>query len=506
MEVEQVFPSPVFLFRVDGDAQIGIGHVMRCIALAQALQEVNGQPVFVMTTVVPALQSRLESFGMKFTNISTQAGSYDDSMQTARLAKEMSAVWVILDGYHFDDNYQKYIKDHELNLLILDDYGHSHHYFADLVLNQNIYAQEDLYVSRELSVQLLLGVNYSLLRSEFLASKVWSREIAPAAQKILVTLGGGDLNNVTAKVIQAIAQINVEGLEVVVIVGGSNPHLQSIEKVIQELSFNVRLISDPPSILGWMKWADIAVSGGGSTCYELAFLGLPSLIIVLAENQRMVAAGLESAGISINLGWHLDVTPQDIAYRVAGLISSHDLRAEMSRRGRELVDGNGAMRVVQKMYGQMLALRNAHESDSRLIFEWANDPATRSVSFSTEVIPWETHQAWYLAKLQDPYCIIFMALEAGGRPVGMVRYQLEGMESVVSINLDPNQRGKGYGAQILKISADRLFRTGKTRLIHAYIKPDNVPSIRAFTKAGFEEQSQVVFHGNEACHFILSEV
>ena len=180
------------LVRVDASTQIGTGHVMRCLALAQAWQDSGGNAVFVFAAKAPALKTRLKSEGIEVVHLFVQMGSAEDANEIARLAHELGASWLVIDGYHFGAEYQEIIKDSGLYLLFIDDYGHTDHYYADIVLNQNIYAHEGLYANRELYSQLLLGMGYVLLRREFRQWLGWQRETPKLAQKLLVTLGGSD--------------------------------------------------------------------------------------------------------------------------------------------------------------------------------------------------------------------------------------------------------------------------------------------------------------------------
>ena len=230
--------------------------------------------------------------------------------------------WFVVDGYHFDAEYQKSIKAAGYKLLWIDDYGHADHYYADLVLNQNISADPFLYSNREPYTQLLLGPRYALLRREFERWQDWQREIPPMAQKVMVTLGGADPDNVTLKVIQALKQVDVPGLEAQIVIGPANPHLELLKKEIgDESRLNLLMnVADMPAL---MAWADVAISAGGTTGWELAFMGLPGLIIILADNQRPVGQWLDQSGIGVNLGWHAALSPEQIAQAdclIAGLL------------------------------------------------------------------------------------------------------------------------------------------------------------------------------------------
>jgi len=171
----------VLLVRVDSGINIGSGHVMRCLALAQAWQDDAGDVVFVLATESPNAEARLTAEGFEVVYINAKPGSAEDARLTTKLAHKYGASWVVVDGYHFDGDYQKIIKEAGLNLLFIDDYGHADYYPADIVLNQNIHADEDLYRNRASYTKLLLGTRYVLLRREFLRWQGYKREMPDIA-------------------------------------------------------------------------------------------------------------------------------------------------------------------------------------------------------------------------------------------------------------------------------------------------------------------------------------
>ena len=341
------------VFRVDASTQIGTGHVMRCLALAQAWQDTQGQPIFIMANPIPALEERLKSEGMKVVHLAAEPGSLADAQETAALAHQFEANWVVVDGYQFGSEYQQTIKNSGLNLLFIDDYGHAEHYYADVVLNQNISAEEEWYQHREPYTQLLLGTRYTLLRREFWQWQGWQRTVPPVAKKVLVTLGGADPDNVTLKVIQSLQIVEVEELEAVVVVGGSNPHYENLKMAVQDSRYPIQLQRNVTNMPELMAWADVAISAGGSTCWELAFMGLPSILLILADNQRAIAQKLATLNLAVNLGWHQDVTIEEIGLALRESIGDRPKRETMSKRERELVDGNGARRVVSEMVNML---------------------------------------------------------------------------------------------------------------------------------------------------------
>ena len=335
------------VIRTDVSTQMGTGHLMRCLALAQAWLDADGQVMFVLATESSVMETRLVAEGIQVVHLSTTHGSPEDARNTTDLAQQMQASWVVVDGYHFGAEYQKILKKAGLSLLFVDDYGHAEHYYADIVLNQNIDADEVLYVKREPYTRLLLGTRYALLRREFWQWRGWKRKTPSVAQKILVTLGGADPDNATLKVLRGLQLLEMNHWEAVVVVGGSNPYYECLQAAVRESKCPICLKRNVTNMPELMAWADVAISAGGSTSWELAFMGLPSIVMILADNQRAIAEKLGDMGLAINLGWHRDIKVEHLAGVIGHLMVSSDARTEMLQRGSNLVDGEGGFRVAR---------------------------------------------------------------------------------------------------------------------------------------------------------------
>ena len=336
------------LIRTDASIAIGTGHVMRCIALAQAWQDAGGRAVFAMAEATPAIEARIASESCQKLSVSGEAGSAEDARQTLALAQAQKAEWIAVDGYQFSAEYQRALKAEGGKVLFVDDYGHARQYVTDLVLNQNVSATEELYARREQQTRLLLGPRYCLLRREFAAWRDWNRELSPSCRRLLVMMGGSDSENLTARVIEALSFIKPdesEALEVTVVVGGSNPHFEMLQEAAVRSAQKITVRRDVVNMAEQMAGADVAVSAAGATCWEICLLGLPALIIDVAPNQTAQARELDRRGCAIHVG-NQSVSAREISDQLERLLRSRELRDSLSRRSRELVDGNGATRVV----------------------------------------------------------------------------------------------------------------------------------------------------------------
>lgn len=346
--------------RADSNGSIGIGHIMRCLALAQEWQYTGGEVTFISHCESVALRQRIIEEGFDFANIKNPHPDPSDLQETISLVStrlnlahggnSCARTWLVIDGYHFSSDYQEGIRDAGIRLLVIDDMNHLPSYHADVLVNQNLHAQDLDYKCDEDTV-LLLGNHYVLLRKEFLKHKnrTLRRSISGYAKNIMVTFGGGDSNNLTLKTIQAVKLIGDCDIKVKVIVGPANQNIWDIKKQPVALPPTCDMLFDVDNMPELMTWADMAISGGGSTCWELAYMGVPNIVIVLAENQRRISEALHDAGISINLGWHSDVTNTDIMQSACKMIQNPNLRKEMSGTGEITVDGEGSRRVVELM-------------------------------------------------------------------------------------------------------------------------------------------------------------
>jgi UDP-2,4-diacetamido-2,4,6-trideoxy-beta-L-altropyranose hydrolase len=480
---------------------IGSGHVMRCLALAQAWGDAGGRAIFAMAQATPAVEERLRNEGFEVARVGAQVASVADAEETAELAHQRGAAWVVVDGYEFGAEYQASLKGYGMKVLFIDDNGHAAHYSADLVLNQNTHASESLYSNREPYTRLLLGSRYVLLRHEFERWRNWKRGIPDVAQKLLVTMGGSDPDNITQRVVEAI--LPESDFETAVVAGGSNPHLAKLHELVNGSGRAVRLLENVSNMPELMTNADLAVAGAGTTSWEMCFLGLPALLIVLADNQQGVAYELAERGIAVHLGRSSDLAQSGIGAQVRSLASSSEVRRAMSQRGRALVDGRGAERVVRAMKRDALSIRVAEAGDCKLLWDWANDPVVRASAFSSKPIAWEEHVGWFRGKLNDPECSILVALDASAVPAGQIRFNRRGLsEADVDITVDGRLRGLGYAGLLIDLGADWAFTEWGLMQLNAFVKSENVASAKAFERAGFKRKETVTLKGQTALHYV----
>jgi UDP-2,4-diacetamido-2,4,6-trideoxy-beta-L-altropyranose hydrolase len=505
-QMETVIPS--LFIRADSTTQIGTGHIMRCIALAQAWQDRGGQVTFLSYCESGALRQRIIDEGFDFIAIDAPNPDPSDLSHTLEILRQLKTqnsklkTWLVLDGYHFTPDYQKTIRDVGIRLLVIDDMNHLSYYHTDILLNQNIHAP-DLKYKCDADTTMLLGTSYALLRREFLKYRGFKRQTPDRVKNILVTLGGGDPDNVTLKVIQALNLIGNPDIEVKIVVGPANKNIDSLQKELSFSPFPFSILQDVDNMHELMAWADLAISAGGSTCWELAFMGLPSLVVILAENQVKLAEHLKTQQAAVNIGWCNMFSVEQLSAKINVLICDKNLRKFISENASSLVDGEGASRATKIMIGSHITLRWVTYDDCNLIWQWSNEEETRKVSFSQGLISWDEHTRWFKEKLADPNHLFFIATNGNKNPLGQIRYSVEGKNATVSFSIAQEYRNLGYGSKVLRVAALKLFYETEVEDILAFVKADNSVSFKTFQNAGFKKIEELSLHGTKSFKFVL---
>lgn len=334
-------------FRVDAGPEIGIGHLMRCIALANAFPD-DFKIIFISKPKNSVIK-KLDDTRYEFFSIPEDIG-YEDEIAFVKKVLEENEIDIFIG-----DTYQVH-SSHDIDEYYLDEIKRivektvvispkvSLVLPCDILINGNVFATELEYKSSNEDTVLLLGPQYALLRKEF--QYLPDKEIEKEVDDILVTMGGADPSNLIPKVLKAIHEIEEKDIHVDIVIGPAVYSDGKILESLKELEYEVFLAFNTKNISELMLKSDLAVSAGGGTLYELAVTGTPAIVLLQADNQIPVAEAMEEKGTIINMGFGNRLKVEKLADRIMDLINDHDKRAEMSRRGKELIDGLGAKRCV----------------------------------------------------------------------------------------------------------------------------------------------------------------
>jgi UDP-2,4-diacetamido-2,4,6-trideoxy-beta-L-altropyranose hydrolase len=351
------------LFRVDASIEIGTGHVMRCLTLADAMVGEGYQCTFVgrahpghlsdlirerghETRVLPAGSLQVPSDSA--TRYTSWLGTdwETDAQQVLELAGHPD--WLIVDHYSIDARWERKVGPVCGHVLVIDDLADRSHE-ADMLLDQNFGRDARDYADRVPErCRVFTGSSYALLRPEFarLRNASLNRRDRPELKRILVSLGGVDVHNATGQVLNALRDCPTMHSAVVdVIMGRHSPCLEQVRQLAESLPYRTRVLVDVSNMGDLMVKSDLAIGAAGSTSWERCALGLPSVLVVAAENQRSIASALGAAGAAIVAD--LD----ELASTLQGLVGGNfeERLSRMSQIASELVDGKGTARVVAEL-------------------------------------------------------------------------------------------------------------------------------------------------------------
>ena len=519
----------LLIIRVDVTSETGIGHVMRCLALAQEWKANSGPVVFIGTVEDAYVRDRFVKDRFQFIDMKADAsdGLSTDVGKLISIVKDRllpagpdgkiidsrisNRGWIVLDGYHFGTEYQQALTDFGFRILVNDDTAHLPHYRADILLNQNLHA-ENLNYPCDPKTIFLLGSKYVLLRREFLKSRKRKRSISQQVKNILITCGGVDSKNITQKAIAAVKQLGMNDLVVRIVIGPKNPHVERLAQELRNVPFRCELLFDVRDMASLMEQADLAITASGSTCWELTYMGVPFLTSILSDNQEKVALSLDQAGVSRCLGWWDEIEESNIEKAITALMDRYDLRVETLRKANDLVDGLGTRRVCHIMNlvsGEKtidnLMLRNVTPGDNKQLFRLANNPKTRKSSFNPDPINMENHLKWFNQKLGSRQHTSMWVLEYEDLIVAQIRYdRIDGRTAEVDYSVHPALRQRGMGKAILERTLFSACRQLKVDHIKGVVFEHNVASRQCFLKAGFTENDKVVIAGNPCVQYGLN--
>jgi UDP-2,4-diacetamido-2,4,6-trideoxy-beta-L-altropyranose hydrolase len=512
------------VFRCDASLRIGSGHVVRCRTLARALQARGGDIVFLcrrqpgdlialleqeFRVLVLPEQSKISPDPARLHRKSLYAAWLGcpeendalESLQALVDAQLQLPAWLVVDHYGLGAPWQKCMQE-GLHLtdgsapavLVLDDLADRAHQASVLMdANRLDPAAPDPY--RDWvpeACATLLGPAFALLDPLY---PLLQPLLAPRSQlaRVLVFFGGIDAANHAAVALQALSHPRLLHLAVDVVVGAAAPHRADLESRVLKRP-NSCLHVALPSLAGLMARADLALGAAGTASWERACLGLPCLVVPVAENQQQGARALEAAGVARCLNLEAAADPAAILQAaLLELLETPDALLAMSEACLQLGDGRGLARVVTALLGPAsgLRLRPALSADLWLYHWWASDPQVRRQSFNSDPIPLAQHRRWFAGRLNSPLALLRVLEDGEGLPLGQIRFERESETNarvMIGFSLDRLARGRGLAPLLLELGMAELARCwGNGCEAYGEVRADNPASCRAFLRAGFLE-------------------
>ncbi|MFI3185614.1 MAG: UDP-2,4-diacetamido-2,4,6-trideoxy-beta-L-altropyranose hydrolase [Methylococcaceae bacterium] len=492
-------------FRVDASVQIGTGHFMRCLTLADELTRRGAQIRFVSRYLPEYLAKLLVERDYELAMLDSTENDADldelahapwlgcsqarDAENSIKALSDRAWDWLIVDHYAMDCRWESRLRQAAKKILVIGDLADRKH-DCDVLLDQNYYVDLNTRYADKVPdhCRLLLGPGYALLREEF---RNFREQVEPrkgSVKRILVFFGGMDADNYTGLVIQSLIDMGVSDIYVDVVIGAQHPCREAIEAACLSPHFTCHVQTKRMAEL--MAAADLSIGAGGGAIWERCCLGLPTIVICTAENQRKQIVDAASEGL---------VYVPDLKHEIGLIVERHIrslmensyLRQLISLNAMRVVDARGALRVIASMSCSGIDMRMARIDDFENLFVWRNHPTIRAVSRNSALIKWEDHCHWFASLLTDPNRVLLIG-QRDGVPIGVVRFDIQHHQAEVSIYLVPGITGCGRD---LLCSAEMWFVQNRLEVnsLHADVFGTNLRSHQLFLSAGYEIESTSYF-------------
>lgn len=479
----------LLLIRADAGGELGTGHVMRMLALAQAWQDAGGRVSFACASCPSGVLTRLEGEGFEVNVRAVEPGSIEDLRWTKEAAKGGAAGWVVLDGYHFRESFQLGLRDDGFRILAVDDYGHSASWAADAVLNGNLHAIQPSphLAAGGLETCFLYGPRFALLRREFQLPLPPGECAGDGRLKVLVTFGGVDPPGAALRIAQALAPVaSALPLRVRVLAGAANPRAANLDALARRHSDWLEAKPAVTNMPAEYTWADRVISAGGSSCLEWLRYRKPGWVLSIADNQHPILAAVRNQRLAFAAG-RIEDYPDDDSLTSA----LHDWLKRPPLTPPPVVDPWGPARVVAWLDGTMLVVRSVdamNEADVRFLFDLANEPTVRSAGFHNGPIPWETHVDWVRHHTASPASLLLCGEHHDLGRCAVVRFhQRAARDWEIGIAVSRAARGRGIARAAVDRGVLILRRAHPDSRVLATVKPDNVASAALFRSLSFRQ-------------------
>jgi UDP-2,4-diacetamido-2,4,6-trideoxy-beta-L-altropyranose hydrolase len=447
------------MIRVDGSNAIGLGHIVRCIALAHMIKELF-QVHFFSKEIPESIINNIVLSGFEFTKIEDETSFFE------RISGHEI---LVLDNYFFDTSYQKKLKETTGCKLVCIDDLHDKEFYADLIINHAPGVIEKDYKAQPYT-QFALGLDYALLRSGFLKEAQNPNKEAEI-ETVFVCFGGSDIRNITSKCLSVLTEMK-EIKKIIVVLGVSFQSTLEVINIAQSVK-KVELHQgiDEKKMIELLKKSDLAIVPSSSILLETISVGCKVISGMYVENQKFIYQYYKTLNLIIDAG----------KFEVDSIKKAVELSFESKFNSIKSIDGFSGQRIKKMFFALNVNLRNLVEKDCQLMFNWANDPDVRNNAFQSENIIWKNHLDWFMDKMNNPNSQIYI-LERNGVSIGQIRFDKEKDYWKIDYSIDRNYRGLGMGTNIVKLGIKKI--QGELK---AWVKSNNMASRKVFENLGFRD-------------------
>jgi len=461
---------------------VGLGHIYRCLTLAEKLHDVGWRVQFAVN------EAAIDLIKIPYSDLLVIPNDLSEADEASYFGKLGICVdLLIVDHYQRGETFERCANRWANQIFVIDDLCNRKH-LCDFLLDQTVgrdhNAYKDLVPPECVS---FMGPDFALLRTQFIKARFFPKKLSAANKRfhIIVSLGGTAPTQLTERVVKAIVSSNI--MATIDVVAGASEAL-SIQETI-----NIKLHRKVSDMARLLVRADLAIGAAGGTALERCCLGLPSLLISTAPNQLSNINGLENAGAGVYLGAEATISEEKIVKALTEIVQDKKKLEHMARSSAAVCDGLGAWRILEQLcpsknlHDEVVSLLRATAHHCDVMFQWQNELNARRFSRNEKAPSYKEHIDWLnkvLSSTESDLSIIML----NGEPCGVVRVDADVTQEhlEVSILLSSHYRSKGVGKAALMILINRFPWARLFAEIHA----DNKASISAFEQCGFIQSSE----------------
>lgn len=477
-------PQKKILFRADGDAVSGLGHMYRLFALIEVLKNQYEYLLLVkegsVTSIIP------EDYNFELIPKEVPITKEPEWLANRYTPEEHI---LIADGYHFDVVYQKKLRQLDFFFVYIDD-SIEEGVTAHIIINHSENIEPADYRLSNVDT-FALGAKYAILRPTFLKACREETKQVNQVSKVFVCFGGADPLNLSLKAVRGLLQIK-EINHIHVVVGGAYQHSEIYLLATHEKSLHIHQNIDEGTLYQLMKECDFAIAPASTILYELCTTRTPVLSGYFVPNQKNIYASMAKKDVVYAGGDFSLYEEQDFTKEVKDILKSNSFE-DYQKRQEEVFDGNSGNRLLSILNTSFCSLRNINENDLKKTYDISNDELVRKNSFHSDRIPFDVHEKWFFTKLKDKKTTYLMG-QFFNEDAAVIRIEKQENFAIVGISLIEKFRGKGLAPSFLIKSAKYYFKQNALPIL-AYIKNENIPSIKSFERAGYKFYKEDTIRG-----------
>ncbi len=470
------------VIRLDGDSDIGLGHIYRGLALADILKRKFGIEFVVRTstTISPIKES-----GFDYTFIPATVTLVDEPNWFKENYTTDSII--VLDGYSFTKGYQKKIKELNYKLVYIDDLVEGKQ-VADLVINHCPGVKESDYKIEE-GTKLALGLNFALLRKSFIEFNRNKAIKSKKIENIFISFGGADSYDFSYKVAKEVLKLDfIKTINIVLGAAYKNNTIFSLEDTRLKIVNNLSEVE----VFKLMKSIDLAIVPASNTSIELASLGIPMILGYFVDNQKRIYQGF----ISNNSVTGVENYNIFNFESLGGLIEAINTSGKLKTQQLKLLNffNNSIKNNILELFKfNSITIRKACDVDMTFVFNLSNESIVRLNSYNTNKIELNEHKEWFSKQIKKND-VLFYIIEFQNNSIGQIRFNIKEDYSVIGISISNSYRGKGLASESLKLAVSNYFQKNSLP-IYAYIKKTNKSSVTLFEKNKFSFYKEDIIEG-----------